>query len=103
MIDAFIVRITTITINWNEDMSRRDFMEMTLADQGITLLNKGKHLTVLKREGQLLNLYSIDDFFVEVYYSFLSENIDKIEIVTDYSKIDKYIDENKKGEDLQLN
>lgn len=84
-------------------MSRKDFREMTLVDQGMILLNKGKHLTVLKREGQLLNLYSIDNFFVEVYYSFLSDKIDKIEIITDYSKIDKYIKENKKEEDLRLN
>lgn len=84
-------------------MSRKDFKEMTLVDQGMILLNKGKHLTVLKRESQLLNLYSIDNFFVEVYYSFLSDKIDKIEIVTDYSKIDKYIEENRKEEDLRLN
>lgn len=84
-------------------MSKNDFREMSIADQGMILLNEGKHLTVLKREGQLLNLYSIDNFFVEVYYSFLSENIEKIEIVTDYSKIDKYIDENKKEDKLRLN
>jgi hypothetical protein len=65
--------------------------------------NKGKHLTVLKRGGQLMNLFSIEDFFVEVYYSLLSENIEKIEIVTDYSRIDKYIDENRKEHKLQIN
>lgn len=84
-------------------MSRKDFKEMTLADQGMILLNKGKHLTVLKSGGQLLNLFSIEDFFVEVYYSLFSENIEKIEIVTDYSKIDKYIDENRKEDKLQIN
>ncbi|NOQ28323.1 MAG: hypothetical protein GQ564_23420 [Bacteroidales bacterium] len=84
-------------------MSRRDFKEMTLADQGMILLNNGKHLTVLKRGGQLMNLFSIEDFFVEVYYSLLSEDIEKIEIVTDYSKIDKYIDENQKEDKLQIN
>ncbi|MDA3952420.1 MAG: hypothetical protein PF485_02165 [Bacteroidales bacterium] len=84
-------------------MNRNDFIEMTLADQGMILLDQGKHLTVLKRGAHLLNLYSIEDFFVEVYYSFLTENIDKIEIVTDYSKIDKYIDENQKEDDLRIN
>jgi hypothetical protein len=84
-------------------MSRKDFKEMTLADQGMILLNKGKHITVLKRGGQLMNLFSIEDFFVEVYYSLLSENIEKIEIVTDYSRIDKYIDENRKEDKLQIN
>lgn len=84
-------------------MSRKDFKEMTLVEQGMILLNKGRHLTVLKREGQLLNLYSVDNFFVEVYYSLFSDKIDKIEIVTDYSKIDKYIDENQREDDLRLN
>ena len=84
-------------------MNKDDFGEMTLADQGMTLLNEGKHITVLKRESQLLNLYSIEDFFVEVYYSLFSKNIDKIEIVTDYSNMDKYIYENQKEEDLRLN
>lgn len=84
-------------------MSRKDFKEMTLVDQGMILLNRGKHLTTLKRKGQLLNLYTVDSFFVEVYYSLFSDKIDKIEIVTDYSKIDKYIEENRKEEDLRLN
>ncbi len=84
-------------------MSRKDFKKLTLADQGMILLNKGKHLTVLKRGGQLMNLFSIEDFFVEVYYSLFSEDIEKIEIVTDYSKIDKYIDENQKEDELHLN
>jgi len=84
-------------------MNRNEFREMTIADQGMILLNDGKHLTVLKREGHLLNLYFVDDFFVEVYYSFQSENIEKIEVVTDYTKIDKYIDSQKKEEKLKIN
>ncbi len=84
-------------------MNQSKFRELTVADQGILLLNEGKHLTVLKKESQLLNLYSIEDFFVEVYYSFLSQTIEKIEIVSDYSKIDKYLDQITKEEDFRLN
>jgi len=84
-------------------MKKDEFSGLTVADQGMILLNEGRHITVLKRGGQLLNLYSVDNFFVEVYYSLFSENIDKIEIVTDYSKIDKYIDGNQKEDPIYLN
>ena len=30
-------------------MNRNDFSGMTIADQGMVLLNEGKHLTVLKK------------------------------------------------------
>jgi len=80
------------------DMTREEFKEMSLAEQGMLLISRGKHLTQVKKGNQLLNLYSIDDFFVEVFYSVLSDKIDKIEIMTDLSRIDHYIDEKQKEE-----
>lgn len=79
-------------------MTKEQFNELTLAQQGMVLINKGKHLTQIKQGNQLLNLYSLNDFFVEVYYSFLNDKIDKIEIITDLSRIDYYIDEQQKDE-----
>ena len=84
-------------------MKRENFAEMSLVEQGMILIGRGKHLTQVKKGNHLLNLYSIEDFFVEVYYSVLSDKIDKIEILTDLSKIDQYIDEKQKEEKLHLN
>ncbi len=78
-------------------------MELSIADQGMILLSKGKHLTQIKKGNQLLNLYSVEDFFVEVYYSILSDKILKIEIMTNLSRIDQYIEEKQKEEKLSLN
>lgn len=84
-------------------MTKEDFKVLTLAEQGIELINNGKHLTQIKQGNQLLNLYSLNDFFVEVYYSFLNDKIDKIEIVNDLSRIDAYIDKHQKEEKPHLN
>jgi len=85
------------------EMTRKEFEGMSLIEQGMILIGSGKHLTQVKKENHLLNLYSIEDFFVEVYYSILSDKIDKIEIITDLSRIDQYIDEKQKEEKLHLN
>ena len=84
-------------------MTKQEFKELTLAQQGLELISNGKHLTQFKKGGQLLNLYSVHDFFVEVYYSVLSDKINKIEIIEDLSRIDEYIDNNKEEERPHLN
>ncbi|PLX20825.1 MAG: hypothetical protein C0597_03835 [Marinilabiliales bacterium] len=84
-------------------MTREEFIQMSLAEQGMALINDGKHLTQVQKGNQLMNLYSVHDFFVEVIYSVLSEKIDKIEVISDLSRIDHYIEENQKQEKLHLN
>ncbi|HAF29778.1 MAG TPA: hypothetical protein DCG75_12100 [Bacteroidales bacterium] len=84
-------------------MTRDDFREMNFAEQGMILISKGKHLTQIKKGNQLLNLYSVEDFFVEVYYSVLSDKILKIEVITDLSRIDQYIEERQQEEKLSSN
>lgn len=84
-------------------MIRDNFHKLDIAEQGVILLSKGKHLTQIKKGNQLLNLYSVEDFFVEVYYSVLSDKILKIEVVTDLSRIDQYIEERQQEEKLNLN
>ena len=76
---------------------------MFFAEQGMALINDGKHLNKVKKGKQLLNLYSMNDFFVEVYYSVLSDKIDKIEVIKDLSRLDHYIEENQKQEKLHSN
>lgn len=84
-------------------IDKNTFEAMTVADQGMALLTEGKHITQFIKEDQLLNLYSLSDFFVEVYYSLKTNQIDKIEVVTDLSRIDIYIDESRKEEQANMN
>ena len=84
-------------------MTKEDFNKLSLPEKGMVLISEGKHLTQVKKGNILLNLYSLDNFFVEVYYSILSDKINKIEIVNDLSIIDQYIDDNSKEEKLLLN
>ncbi len=83
-------------------MNKIEFEEMSLVEQGVVLVSEGKHLTQINKENYLLNLYSIFDFFVEVYYSVNSNQVEKIEIMTDLSRIDLYIDESQKDENLEF-
>ncbi|MBI9055073.1 MAG: hypothetical protein JEY96_14720 [Bacteroidales bacterium] len=74
-------------------MSKDDFKEMTILEQGMIVMQEGNHLTQVKKGDYLLNLYSVGDFFVEVYYSLIKNEIEKIDVITDLSRIDLYIDE----------
>ena len=84
-------------------MKKDNFEKLSMAEQGMALISEGKHITQIKKENYLINLYSIDDFFVEVYYSVIDNHIDKIEIMTDLSKIDLYIDEKRPADSIETN
>jgi hypothetical protein len=87
--------------------TKDDFSMMNLAEKGLLIMEKGKHLTQISKGNYLKNLYLFEDFFVEVYYFIKTNKIDKIEIMTDLSRIDEYIDDiikpSKEAEKLQLN
>ncbi|MGE0090483.1 MAG: hypothetical protein AB7S50_13510 [Bacteroidales bacterium] len=87
--------------------TKDEFSKMTLAEKGLLVMNNGKHLTQISRGDYLQNLYSLEDFFVEIFYSITTNKIDKIEIMTDLSRIDQYIDDSvkptKETEKLPLN
>ncbi len=85
------------------NIDKNTFEGMTLADQGMVLLTEGKHITQFIKKDQLLNLYSLSNFFVEVHYSLKRNLIDKIEVVTDLSRIDVYIEESLKEERANMN
>ena len=88
-------------------MTKDDFSRMTLAEKGLLVMNEGKHLTQIRKGDYLQNLYSLEDFFVEIFYSISTDKIHNIEIMTDLSRIDQYIDDNvkpsKETEKIQLN
>ena len=76
-------------------MTKEEFNNMSLAEQGVAIINEGKHLTQLKKGDNLNNLYTINDFFIEIIYSIPTNEIISIEVLTDMSKIDQYIDGNQ--------
>lgn len=84
-------------------MTQDNFKKMSIADQGMLLMSEGTHLSQIQRGDFLLNLYSVQDFFVEVYYSRLSDKIVKMEIMTDLSRVDQYIEEKQNEEKMNLN
>lgn len=73
-------------------MDKNRFSRLSLIEKGMELLTGGKHIAQVKQKNHLLNLYSLNDFFVEVYFSINTSKIDKIELVEDDSRIDFYID-----------
>lgn len=85
------------------DIDKCKFEEMSIVDQGMALLTEGKHITQFIQTDILFNLYSLNDFFVEVHYSLKTNQIDKIEVVTDPSRIDLFIEETRKEERANMN
>lgn len=83
-------------------MDKKTFENLSLLEKGITLLDVGKHIAQVKKQNHILNLYSLNDFFVEVYFSIKNSKIDKIEIVNE-SDLDFYIDNVLKDKNLNLN
>lgn len=83
------------------------FSKMTLAEKGLMIMNNGKHLTQISKGDYLQNLYLYNDFFVEIFYSVSNNKITKIEIMTDLSRVDEYIDDitrpSKETEKVQMN
>jgi len=77
-------------------MTKEEFNKMSLAEQGMVIITEGKHLTQIKKGDNLNNLYTIDDFFIEIIYSISTNEITTIEVLTDMSKIDQYIEGNQK-------
>jgi len=76
-------------------MTKEEFNNMSLAEQGVAIINEGKHFTQIKKGDNLNNLYTINDFFIEIIYSIPTNEIISIEVLTDMSKIDQYIDGNQ--------
>lgn len=84
-------------------MKQDEFMQLPIAERGLHVMNQGKLLTQVRQKDHLLSLYTVNDFFVEVFYSIKTNQIENIDIINDFSRIDLYIDESAKKEKLHLN
>ncbi|MFP4024489.1 MAG: hypothetical protein ACLFVR_08170 [Thiohalospira sp.] len=79
-------------------MTIEEFNNMPQAEQGMAIITEGKHITQIKKAGHLYNLYTINDFFIEIVYAISTNEITRIEALTDLSKIDQYIDGNQNNQ-----
>lgn len=67
------------------------FPNLTLAEKGNLVFNEGNYLAVRQYYGYFINLYLVEDTFVEVWYQREENKIEKIEILDDMKKLDLYI------------
>ncbi|MDK2978226.1 MAG: hypothetical protein PWP52_940 [Bacteroidales bacterium] len=79
-------------------MTKEEFNNISLAEQGLTIITEGKYITQIKQGDYLNNLYTIEDFFIEIIYSISTNEITKIEVLDDLSKIDQYIEGNQRNQ-----
>ncbi len=76
-------------------MNKEEFGKLSIAEQGLAIITEGKHLKQIRKKDFLFNLYTINDFFIEIVYSISTNEITAIDVLTDLSKIDQYIDDNQ--------
>ena len=84
-------------------MTKEEFNNKSLAEQGLAIITEGKHLKQIRKDDDLLNLYTINDFFIEIVYSISTNEIKEIEVLTDLSKIDQYIEDAQKNNQNKTN
>lgn len=74
-------------------MTINEFKKLSQKQQAIEIFNNGKHITIRHENGYIVNLYLVDDIFVEIWYKQERNQIDRIEIIEDSNTIDIYIDQ----------
>jgi hypothetical protein len=62
-------------------MTVRDFLVLSLNDRAQVLWDCGRYLETIVYYGQTVKLYALNSFFVEVYYSPVTQSIDKVDVV----------------------
>lgn len=71
-------------------MTVPDFVVLSLNDRAQILWDQGKYLETIEYYGYRVNLYALANFFVEVYYSPVTQSIDKIDVAYE-NDLKKYI------------
>lgn len=73
-------------------MNINEFDLLDINKKANILFSEGEYCGVRAYYNYKINLYSLSDFFVEVYYSPDNNEIEKIEIVKDDKILDRFID-----------
>lgn len=61
-------------------MTIPEYVTLSLNDRAEVLWDQGNYLETVVYYGYTLKLYSLSSFFVEVYYSPITQSIEKIEV-----------------------
>ncbi len=84
-------------------ISKTKFNKLSLNAKGEWVFQEGKYIGLREYYNYSINLYSLYDFFVEVWYSPTDNKIEKIEVLESEKTLDLYIDKmNELDRDLKL-
>ena len=73
-------------------ISKTQFKRLAEGEKAARTLNEGKQISRRRSNNYYINLYSLEDFMVEIWYNKARNQIEKVDIIEDTSIIDKYID-----------
>jgi len=73
-------------------ISKTKFNKLSLNAKGEWVFQEGKYIGMREYYNYSINLYSLYDFFVEIWYSPGNNKIEKIELLKDEKTLDLYID-----------
>jgi hypothetical protein len=73
-------------------INNKTFIKLTSSKKFELISNEGKYLGVREYYNHFINLYLVDDTFIEVWYFPAENKIEKIEIIVDQKILDLYID-----------
>ena len=75
-------------------MSAPDFLTLSLPDQIRTLYQEGTFVVAIRYYGYKINLYLLQNYYVEVFYNHKLDKIEKIELLeTSHSRVKFYTDQ----------
>lgn len=73
-------------------ISKNRFKELAKLQKGELVFQEGRYIGMREYYNYSINLYSLYDFFVEVWYSPDENKIEKIEVLESEKTLDLYID-----------
>ena len=68
-----------------------DFKKLTIDQQAKCVKTEGKYLSIRENRHFLIDLYSLGDFFVELWYSPNSAGINQIRVFKEIKNLDPYL------------
>lgn len=82
-------------------MSSLDFMTLPLKEKIQTLYREGTFMVAIRYYGYKINLYLLNNYYVEVFYNHKLDKIEKIELLkTSHSRVKFYTDQISLPENL---
>jgi len=73
-------------------ISKTKFIQLSIKQKGEYVFQEGEYIGLREYYNHRINLYSLSDFFVEVWYIPAENKIEKIEVLESEKTLDLYID-----------